>query len=253
MRHILRHKFRHKSGRSPGNRLGYKCVRLLVIAAFPLGFITACSSSGGAQPILGSPDDTAGSTGGVTNPNIDGGTSGSDGSGVSDAGSTDGGSNIGNAAPIGILQGNWSTGCLSEEGLNLYTRQTVAFSGENMNYELAYFSDADCTAEETVVFNLNGHSFQRTGITVPANQSVETTLGTALAVNFHLSEATVDNQPVPSENQDQRGYKAEVAYQIVLVDSNTLYFGDNELAGYEGTSNDNRPISLDFNFSYNKQ
>ncbi len=196
--------------------------------------IGACNSGGEATP---------GTTGSILS---------NDESAVSGAADTQSG--IQGVEPVPLLQGNWATDCVldnDQSGL-IYSRQTLSVSGADITKEFATYSDPDCTLPQVVGVLVSGSTVQASGVSVPTNRIVDTTLGQAVAVDFHFDVPTVDNAALPDEFIGLQGFNAEVIYDIVLVHEGKLYFGDTNLPGFAGRTPQTRPVSLLLGVSYNK-
>lgn len=191
----------------------FTVLRLGVLMTLLLGvLLTSCSSSDGAVPFT----DPAGN------------------------------STIANAAALRSIQGNWATDCIPE--MDLYMKRAIAVSDENVEFALAFFSDANCTQAATVGLLDGGHSVAAQAVTVPTGDVISTTIGDAAAVDIYFGDVTLDGQTAPTSIAAV--YAPEVMYTIALVNGINLYLGDDSLTGYDGRTPATRPISLDFNVVY---
>lgn len=166
------------------------------------------------------------------------------GAGPEGVGTTGGTSEIVGAAAVPSIQGEWSTGCL-ERG-SIFSRQTVSVVGARMLTELSAYSDQDCGSATPLSADITGSTMQRNATIVPTGETRSVSLGNAVDVNFYYEEASIDNKPLPSiafPGRDE--YVEKIEYDIVLVQNNVLYFGDNTDAAYSGDSADARPITID--------
>ncbi len=243
-----------------------------VIPAACLGLIIgACSSSNGALPDQSADAGTAGNagnessalpagqsdggnTGGAEGTQIATQTSGDTAGMVTDGvGTTGGGTDIVGASAIPAMQGEWSTGCL-EMG-SMFSQQTLSVVGARMLTELSVFSDQSCTVPELLGAVINGSTVQRFATTVPTGTTVSIPqFGDAIEVNLYFEEGTVDNKPLTAEVFPGRdNYLEKIEYNIVLVENDVLYFGDNSINGYAGESAESRPVSLNTLVIYSRQ
>lgn len=175
-----------------------------------------------------------------------------DGSAVSGTAETQ--PSIEGVGPVLILQGNWATDCVLDDDQSglIYSRQTLSVSDADVTKEFATYSDRDCTLPQVVGVVVSGSTVQAIGVSVPTNEVVDTTLGQAVAVDFHFDVPTVDNSPLPDEFIGLEGFNTKVVHDIVLVHEGKLYFGDTNLPGFAGRTPQTRPVSLLLGVSYNK-
>ncbi len=236
---------------------------IIVVASLSL-MLGACSSSGGASPIDGG--ETTGSTTSGTGADGDdstggGSTANSDSTAGDTAGTTTGSDSVGTtgsgtdvvgAAAIPELQGDWETGCLEYAG-GFFRSETLSVIGARMLWNFSVFRDQECTVPASLGLVLSGSTVQQSATTVPTGGTREVSLGSAQEVDFHFDEATVDNAPIPEENfLGKDAYLARIEYDIVLVQDGRLYVGNIDLEGYDGTTPETRPISLDLLGQYRR-
>lgn len=230
----------------------YKIYKLWVPAVL-LSFMIGSCSSGGSTTDVNQPDNAnADNAGDDTNPDNSTSDNSTDTNSTTGDATTDTNTEVVGAGPISILQGNWETDCMTDNG-TIYIRQSVSVVGANITTEFASFSDAECLVPQPVGILVNGSTVQATGVTLPTGNTVNTPQGTALAVDFSFNEATVDNAPVPEEFAGLEGFSAEIIYNLVFVSAeDRLFLGDTDEPGYDGTTPQTRPISLALDFSYGR-
>jgi len=234
-------------------------MRRIYSQVIPVTFLSliigACSSSDGALPDAfggsGSENGTqetdqldGGDNGSVAGTQIADQTGGDTGGTVTDGvGTTGGGTDIVGAAAVPTMQGEWVTGCLQLGPI--FSRETLSVVGARMLTELSAYSDQACTVPVLFGTVINGSTIQRNATTVPTGFTRTVSLGEAIEVNFYFEEATVDNKPLSTDAFPERdNYIEKTEYDIVLVQNDVLYFGDNNIDGYAGDSAENRPVSL---------
>jgi len=232
-----------------------------------LGLIVgACSSSDGALPDLAvGSDGTNGEDATLLSSQTGNGNSGNDvlaneagdvggdtgGAAVDGVGTTGGVTDIVGVAAVPAMQGEWTTSCLQLD--SIFGQQTLSVVGARMLTELSVYSDQACTIPVSFGEVINGSTLQRNATTVPTGFTRAVSLGNAIEVNFYFEEGTVDNKPLTTDDFPGRdNYIEKVEYDIVLVQDNTLYFGDRDIDGYSGETAESRPISLNTLFIYSK-
>jgi len=98
---------------------------------------------------------------------------------------------------------------------------------------------------------VSGASVQFAGTTVPAG-TVQIPQGTAIAVNMHSEAVTIDNNPIPADVKSLPGFAPEVVYDIVYVQGDMMFFGDDTIEGFDAETPETRPATIDANFVYNR-
>ena len=159
---------------------------------------------------------------------------------------TDGGNTVDGAEAIAILQGEWQSDCLPDDDTGIYMINSLSVSGANFIAELATFSDPECMVPLAVGVLVPGFTSQFPGVTVPTGESVITSLGPAVEVNFVFGQVTIDNQPIPEELAEFTVQEGEIFFDIALVDGDMLFLGDTNIVGFDGDTAETRPATLDF-------
>lgn len=228
----------------------------LPIACLSL-LLGACSSSGGASPLdsfdFGEPsnvDNSVDTVDAVTDSSTNEVSDETDQSTVSSGFVP---TEIIGAAQVDVLQGLWETGC-SQISPGYFQIGELSVVGPRLIWSFSLFDDQECTNPAAVNTVLSGSTIQQEATTVPTGATTQIDgFGTAVAVDFHFEQATVDNRPIPDENfLDKERFLAHIDYDIVFRQDGNLYFGDTSIEGFDGTAPESRPETLNFITTYTR-